>query len=125
MLKVGTVRQVIKGVLQAGDNSPGIFNCLQECYDRPRLICCAHVQVITNTSLLKNENGNELHCLHYTVNQHLWALKGIGYDLSEAFITSILEHRLNKDFLIKWQRHSHESRKVPHYQSVLDFLKDF
>ena len=35
---------------------------------------------------------------------------------------SILQLKLNKDILFKWQRHSNESGKVPHYQDILDFL---
>ena len=46
----------------------------------------------------------------------------MDYDPSGPFITSVLELKLNEDILFKWQRHSHECGKVPHYQDMLDFL---
>ena len=46
----------------------------------------------------------------------------MDYDPSGPFITSILELKLNEDTLFKWQRHSHESGNIPHYQDILDFL---
>ena len=46
----------------------------------------------------------------------------MDYDPSGPFITSILELKLNEDILFKWQKHSHESGNVPHYQDILDFL---
>ena len=46
----------------------------------------------------------------------------MDYDPSGPFITSVLELKLNEDILFKWQRLSHESGKVPHYQDMLDFL---
>ena len=121
-LKDGTARQVIEGLSQAGDNYPEAIDCLRKRYDRPRLIHRVHVQAILNATPLKTGSGKELRRLHDTVNQHLRALKAMDYDPSGPFITSMLELKLNEDILFKWQRHSHESGKVPHYQDMLDFL---
>ena len=121
-LKEGAARHVIEGLSQAGDNYPEAIDCLRKRYDRPRLIHRAHVQAILNASPLKTGSGKELRRLHDTVNQHLRALKAMEYDPSGPFITSILELKLTEDILFKWQRHSHESGKVPHYQDMLDFL---
>ena len=121
-MKDGTARHVIEGLSQAGDNYPEAIDCLRKRYNRPRLIHRAHVQAILNASLIKTGSGKELRRLHDTVNQHLRALRAMEYDPSGPFITLILELKLNEDVLYKWQRHSHESGKVPHYQDMLDFL---
>ena len=80
------------------------------------------MQAILNAPPLRTGNGKELCSLHDTINQHLRALKAMDYDTSGPFITSILKLELNEDILFKWQRHSHESGKVSHYQDMLDFL---
>ena len=60
--------------------------------------------------------------LHDNINQHLQAHKAMDYDPSGPFIMSVLELNLNEHILFKWQRYSHESGKVPHYQDMLDFV---
>ena len=40
--------------------------------------------------------------------QHLRALKGMGHEPSESFITSMLELKLDVDTMFEWQRHSQE-----------------
>lgn len=59
--------------------------------------------------------------LHDTVQQHLRALKSMGYEPSGPFITSTLELKLEQSTMFEWQKHSQKSPGVPHYQD-LDFL---
>ena len=40
----------------------------------------------------------------------------------EAFVTSVIETKLDQTSMFAWQDYSHESRQVPHYEELLEFL---
>ena len=41
---------------------------------------------------------------------------------SGPFITSVLELKLDTNTMFEWQKHSHDSNEVPHFQRLLEFL---
>ena len=43
-------------------------------------------------------------------------------DITESFITSTLELKLDQATMFEWQRHSQDSNDVPHYVALLEFL---
>ena len=56
------------------------------------------------------------------MQQHLRALKSMGYEPSGQFITSTLELKLDQSTMFEWQKHSQKSTGVPHYQDLLEFF---
>ena len=54
------------------------------------------------------------------VTQHHRALKSLGHEQSQAFITSLLEIKLDSTTMFEWQTHSQEHSDVPDYQVLLD-----
>ena len=44
------------------------------------------------------------------------------YESSGAFITSVLELKLDVNTMFEWQRHSQSMEGVPAYQELLDFI---
>ena len=60
--------------------------------------------------------------MHDTVQQHVRALKSMGYEPSGPFITSAIELKLDETTMFEWQSHSQKSSGVPHYQDLLDVL---
>ena len=106
----------------SGDNYAEAIECLQDRYDRPRLIHKAHVRMILDTPSLKEGTGKELRRFHDTVQQHLRALKAMDYQAPGPFVTSVLELKLDQNTLFEWQKHSSESTTVPHYNNLLDFV---
>ena len=121
-LKDGTAKYTIEGLAQSSGSYKEAIDCLQKRYDRPRLIHQAHVRAIIDAAPLKDGHGRELRRMHDVVNQHLRALKTMDYDPSGPFITSLLELKLDQSTMFEWQRHSQDSRDVPHYQRLLEFL---
>ena len=91
-------------------------------YDRPRLIHQTHVHLISEAPALKDGSGKELCCLHDIAQQHLCALKAMGYEPPGPFITSLLEFKLDTNTMFEWQQHSQESADVPHFSKLLEFL---
>ena len=121
-LKGGPAKSTIEGLSRSGDNYEEAIQCLKARYDRPRLIHQAHVKTILEAASLKDGTGKELRKLHDTVQQHLRALKSMGYEPSGPFITSTLELKLDQNTMFEWQKHSQKSPGIPPYQDLLDFL---
>ena len=46
----------------------------------------------------------------------------MDYDPSGLFITLVLELKLDTNTMFEWQKHSHDTTRVPHYQDLLEFL---
>ena len=121
-LKDGTAKHAIEGLSRTGDHYSEAVECLQQRYDRPRLIHRTHVQTIVETPPLKEGTGKELRRLHDKVQQHLRALKAMGSEPPGPFITSILELKLDPTTMFEWQKYSQESTEVPHFSNLLEFL---
>ena len=121
-VKGGAARSSIDGLARSGDNYKEAIECLKARYDRPRLIYKAHVKMILEAAPLKDGNGKELRTLHDTVQQHVRALKSMGYEPSAPFITSTMELKLDETTMFEWQTHSQKTTGVPHYQDLLKFL---
>ena len=121
-LKNGSTRSSIDGLSQSGDNYSEAIACLKARFDRPRLIHKGHVKMILEAPSLKEGNGKELRALHDAEQQHVRALKSMGYEPSGPFITSALELKLDDTTMFEWQKHSQSSSSVPHFQDLLDFM---
>ena len=91
-------------------------------YNRPRLIHQTHIKVILEAPKVKDGTGKELRRLHDEVQQHLRALRSMGYEPSGAIITSILELKLDPTTLFEWQRESKTSTSVPHFSELMQFI---
>ena len=121
-LKDGTAKKVIEGLSQSGDQYDEAITCLKSRYDRPRLIHQTHVKKVVEITPLKEGSGKELRFLHDAAQQHLRALKAMGQEPSGSFITSLLELKLDQNTMFEWQKFSHDSTKMPHYNDLLRFI---
>ena len=68
---------------------------------------------------LKDGTGKEIHALHGLVVQHLRALTSLSHEPSQAFMTSLLEMKLDSNTMFEWQRHSQDHTDVPKHQELL------
>ena len=121
-IKDNTAKRTIEGLTKSGEHYEEAVKCLQSRYDRPRLIHQTHVRRILDAPSLRDGSGKELRTLHDVVLQHLRALKAMGHEPSNSFITSLLELKLDPNTMFEWQRHTQEHTDVPDYQELLDFL---
>ncbi len=121
-LKGGTAKSVIEGLSRSGEHFTEAITCLKSRYNKPHLIHQAHVSKIVETPNLKDGSGKELRRLQNAAQQHLRALKAMGYESSGSFVTSMLELKLDVDTMFEWQRQSQDRTDVPHYQELLNFL---
>ena len=80
--------------------------------------------MILEATPLKDGNRKELRVLHDTMQQHVRALKSLGYEPSGPFITSAIELKLDETTMFEWQSHSQKCTgvPVPHYNDLLEFL---
>ena len=83
-----------------------------------------HVHAILGAPGLKECTGQEIRKLHDVAQQHLRALKSMGFEPSGPFITSVLELKLDSGTSFEWQKASQEISgvHVPHCTKLLDFL---
>ena len=122
MVKDKTAKSLIAGLTKSSEHYDEAIKCLQERYNCPRQIHQTHVRRIVEAPPLKDGTGKEIRALHDLVIQHLRALKSLGHEPSQAFITSLLEMKLDSTTMFEWQRHSQDHTDVPEYQELLDFL---
>ncbi len=111
-MKDGSAKAVIEGLSQSGDQYLEAIESLKARYDRPRLIHQTHVQRICEAQSLKDGSGKELRRLHDTVQQHLRALKAMDQDPSGAFITSMMELKLDQTTMFEWQKTSQATKEI-------------
>ena len=118
-IKDKSAKSLIAGLTKSSDHYDEAVRCLQERYDRPRQIHQTHVHCIVEAPPLKDGTGKEIRALHNLVTQHLQALKSLGHEPSQAFITSLLEMKLDSTTMFEWQRHSQAHTDIPDYSAQL------
>ena len=121
-LRDGSAKRAIEGLSHSGECYAEAIKSLKSRYDRPRLIHQAHVRMILDAPSVKDGNGRELRRLHDITQQHLRALKAMGHEPPGAFLTSVIELKLDPKTIFEWQRHSQSMSDIPHYQEILDFI---
>ena len=122
LLKDGSARQVSEGLSGLGESWKGAIDFPQTRYDWPCLIFQAHIHAILDVPALKESSGKELRQLHDTASWHLRALKAMNHEPFGSFITSMLELKLDVNMTFEWQKHSQDSKKVPHFTAFLEFI---
>ena len=122
-LKDGPVKHVIEGLAQDGECYKEAIRCLQRRYNWPSLIHQVHVCTIYEALSSRDSNGRELDCLH-DIAALCWGItiKAMDYESSDPFITFILKLKLDLTTMSEWQRHRQDSREIPHYTALLEFL---
>ena len=121
-VKKGSAKNAIEGLTRTADSYAEAISYLKARYDRPRLIYRTHVQKIMNAPSLREGRGMELRRLYDTILQHIRALKTMDGDLTSAFLTSIIELKLDPDTMFEWQKHSQEQKTTPQYEDILGFI---
>ena len=123
MVKEGPDSAVIEGHFHSGEHYTEAIECLLVRYDRLRLIHQAHANKILEAPILKEGSGKKiLRHSHDTVQQHLRALKSMGYDSSRPFVTSAIELKLDTGTMFQWQKYSQEKAEGPHYRDLLELI---
>ena len=121
-LKDGPARHAIESLTIDAKCYKEAIDCLQNCYDQPRVMHRAHTCAILDAHSLKDGNSKELRCLHDVTKQHLRALRVMKYETFASLVTSILELKVDHITIFKWQRHTHSSNTVPDFGDLLEFL---
>ena len=94
-IKDNTAKRTIEGLTKSGEHYEEAVKCLQFRYDRPCLIHQTHVHQILDAPSLRDRSSKELRTLHDVVLQHLRALKTMGHEPSNSFITPLLDSKLD------------------------------
>ena len=118
----GSAKSGIEGLSCSGDNYKEAIDCLKICFNHPCLLHCAHLRKIVEDPSLKDGSGKELRRLHDVIQQRLRALKAMGAEPDESFITSVIELKLNIDTMFEHGSNTARTRqKCPHTLRFLSF----
>ena len=85
-IKDKTAKNLITGLTKSSEHYDEAIKCPHERYDRPSQ---THVRRIDEAPSL---TGKEIRAVH---DQHLKALKSLGHEPSQAFVTSLLKMNHN------------------------------
>ena len=106
-------KHVIKGLERMVGSYVEAIGCLQERYDRLRLIHQADVRAIVKEPSLKSGSGQELRHANEVVKQHMRASEAMKCDSLETFISSLFQLKLDLSSMFAWPNHSKDQREVP------------
>ena len=60
--------------------------------------------------------------MHDIGDQHLLMLKSVKYEPSRAFITALMEMKLDQNTMSDLQMRTHSKTNVPHFEDFLDLV---
>ena len=121
----GNAKDTIAGFTRASGQYEEAIKCLTERYHRPREVVDEHARALIESNPLKEGDTKELRRLHTTWTQHIRALENLGHKIDSAFLTSVLQLKLDKQTSAqwKWESRSHVL-DPPKVDDLLLFLKD-
>ena len=73
---------------------------------------------------MRDNSRKEVRRVHDTSKQHIRVLVSLGYDLEPAFMTALIQTKLDPATSFEWKKHSRKrARKLLHYDEILHFLE--
>ena len=121
--KDGPARFVIDGLTQTSESYQEAIRCLQERYDRPRLVQEEHIRSIVDAAPVKNGSDKELRRLYDCAIQHYRALKAAKQDSFDTVLTVILQQKLDEKTRLKWAEFNDDKEGVPLCTEFLKILR--
>ena len=84
-----------------------------------------HARALIESNTLKEGDAKELRQLHTTWTQHIWALENLRHKIDPAFLTSLLQLKLDKQTSVQWKWKSRSQvADPPKVNDLLVFLND-
>ncbi|XP_055604011.1 uncharacterized protein LOC129752250 [Uranotaenia lowii] len=121
----GEALQEISSIELSSDNYQVACNMLEKRYENKKLIVKAYLDALFGIEPLKKESGKALNHLVSDFDRNIQMLGKIGEDTDKwsTLLAYMLCTRLDSVTLRQWESH-HNSKDVPTYQKVMDFLRD-
>ena len=122
-LKDSTAKSLVANLSPSGDQYSEAIKCLQDRYNRPRLVLQAHTTALIECPSLKEGSSRELRRIHDTWTSHTRALKVLGATLDHVYLTTLLQMKLDRSTTYEWEKHSKSYvMDVPPLEELLEFL---
>ncbi|XP_055589279.1 uncharacterized protein LOC129741566 [Uranotaenia lowii] len=121
----GEALQEISSIELSSDNYQVACNMLEKRYENKKLIVKAYLDALFGIEPLKKESGEALNRLVSDFDRNIQMLGKIGEDTEKwsTMLAYMVCARLDSVTLRQWESH-HNSKDVPTYQKVMDFLRD-
>lgn len=118
---VGDAANKIKIFAVDGINYMRAWELLERAYEVKRILISRHLSLIINTPILEKETTNGLTKLADDTQQHLASLKTMGVTVGSEIIVHILESKLPKHTLEKWEA-TLDRDEIPNLEKLYEFL---
>ncbi|XP_055589601.1 uncharacterized protein LOC129741833 [Uranotaenia lowii] len=121
----GEALQEISSIELSADNYQVACDMLEKRYENKKLIVKAYLDALFGIEPLKKESGEALNRLVSDFDRNIQMLGKIGEDTEKwsTILAYMVCARLDSVTLRQWESH-HNSKDVPTYQKVMDFLRD-
>ncbi|XP_055590823.1 uncharacterized protein LOC129742906 [Uranotaenia lowii] len=121
----GEALQEISSIELSSDNYQVACNMLEKRYENKKLIVKAYLDALFGIEPLKKESGEALNRLVSDFDRNIQMLGKMGEDTEKwsTMLAYMVCARLDSVTLRQWESH-HNSKDVPTYQKVMDFLRD-
>ncbi|XP_055590082.1 uncharacterized protein LOC129742234 [Uranotaenia lowii] len=121
----GEALQEISSIELSADNYQIACDMLEKRYENKKLIVKAYLDALFGIEPLKKESGEALNHLVSDFDRNIQMLGKIGEDTEKwsTVLAYMVCTRLDSVTLRQWESH-HNSKDVPTYQKVMDFLRD-
>jgi len=118
---IGEATSKIRIFAVDGVNYANAWDILERSYEVKRILISRHLSLILNLPILEKETANGLSKLADDTQQHVASLNTLGVSVGSEMIVHILESKLPKGTLDKWET-TLERDEFPKPDQMYEFL---
>ncbi|XP_011883829.1 PREDICTED: uncharacterized protein LOC105570979, partial [Vollenhovia emeryi] len=117
----GAAANKIKIFASDGIEFAKAWELLEKAYEVKRILISRHISLIMNLPTLEKKTTNGLSKLAHDTQQHVASLNALGVSVGEEIIVHIIETKLPKNTLEKWEA-TLERDEYPKLEQIYEFL---
>ena len=121
-IKCPTTRTLMMSSTEHSARYPEVVALLQRRFDKKRLIHYRHCCTLTKTTSVRSTFA-DLNTLADELTNAAAGMKYLGQLVVESLVTSLSVARLTKALREQWELHTDSSRKVPHMNDFIEFIR--
>lgn len=117
----GEAANKIRVFIMNDNNYAKAWDLLKRSYEVKRILISRHLFLLTHLPVQEKETANGLMKLADDAQQHILALNSLGVKVSSEMMVNILEGKLHKNTLEKWEE-TLERDRFPDIEEMFEFL---
>ncbi|XP_066595473.1 uncharacterized protein [Prorops nasuta] len=118
---VGEAANKLKILSIDGLNYTRAWELLEKAYEVKRILISRHLSLIMNASVVEKESANSLSKLVDEIQQNMASLNALGVNISSEILVYIVESKLPKPILEKWEM-TLSRDEYPNVEQIYEFV---